>query len=79
LSEDNCFPTQLFDIPLDPPMRLVPHFIDSILYSIVHISYGDRLDWYNAGAQETGIYPIHINEATGEIRCNMEIDGLMAT
>ena len=64
----------LYDIPFNF-MTLVPHAIDSVLYSIVQ-SFRDCLDWYDAGARETGVYPIRVKEdATKEVRCNMDIEG----
>ena len=46
----------------------------TILYTL-NILYRDCVDWYYAGARESGVYTIVLPGGAKRVRCNMEVDG----
>jgi len=54
---------------------LVESSVNLIFYSISYPIFHDCVDWYNAGARETGVYQITLPRGPKQVCCNMDVDG----
>jgi len=56
-------------------LTLFESSVNSIFYSIFYPIFHDCVDWYKAGARETGVYQITLPIGPKQVRCNMDVDG----
>jgi len=56
-------------------LTLVPGDSGMAFHSVDFGIFRDCVDWYNAGARETGVYQITLPGGPKNVRCNMEVDG----
>jgi len=76
LVEDNhpVFKCHFYNVTIHL-LTLVPGESSMTFHSVHYLIFRDCVDWYNAGARETGVYQITLPAGPKQVRCNMEVDG----
>jgi len=76
LVEDNypVFKCRFYNVTIHL-LTLVPGDSGMTFHSVHYPIFRDCVDWYNAGARETGVYQITLPGGPKQVRCNMDVDG----
>jgi len=76
LVEDNypVFKCHFYNVTIHL-LTMVPENSGMTFHSVHYLIFRDCVDWYNAGARETGVYQITLPGGPKQVRCNMDVDG----